>query len=509
MAASSGKNGKRAGAARSRAGSGSRRKSSTSSSGSADLRVNRAALLALSSALAQRANLAARLGKSFDDDRDLYEALGYPKTLQFDNLFARYKRQDVAARLVDIFPDYCWKQDPEISEQEGGEDITEFERQWVDLDDRLRFFHYFERVDRLARIGNYAVLFFGFGDGAPPSEPVDNAELKYLQVYSQRNAKVVEYERDESNERFGKPLFYQLTYKAGSVQIVTRVHWSRVLHVAENPLEVDEEGVPVLESVYNRLEDLARISGGSGEGYWRGGAFPGMKVSAKEGYSGEKQTDDDLLDELEEYLHGFKRYLALEGYDVDPLTPNVVDPRGHADLQLTLIATAKGIPKRVLMGTERGELASSQDETMWRDQVERRCRKHCEPNIIRPAIAICQRTGNLVEPPKGYGVLWPSISEPTDQEKAGVAKTRTEALKAYVTAPGAEQVIPETFFRRRVLQLTVDEENEIQEMLKTQDLEEGRQAEEDARAAASPPGAGSNDEESDEEDTGEDGATEE
>ena len=47
------------------------------------------------------------------------------------------------------------------------------------------------------------------------------------------------------------------------------VHWSRVIHIAENAGGTGVYGLPRLQSVYNRLEDLLKIMAGSGESAWR------------------------------------------------------------------------------------------------------------------------------------------------------------------------------------------------------------------------------------------------
>ena len=48
-----------------------------------------------------RMMLAAALGQSFEGERDLYTVLGYPKSLSFADYYAKYTRQDIAARIVE------------------------------------------------------------------------------------------------------------------------------------------------------------------------------------------------------------------------------------------------------------------------------------------------------------------------------------------------------------------------------------------------------------------------
>ena len=102
-------------------------------------------LMALS-ALTVRADIASRLGKSFGDDRDIYEALGYKKLLTYNDYVAKYKRQDIARAVVDKPVGVSWSKQPLITE--SAEKETDFEKGWVSLVKRLRVFHFLSRVDR-------------------------------------------------------------------------------------------------------------------------------------------------------------------------------------------------------------------------------------------------------------------------------------------------------------------------------------------------------------------------
>ena len=63
------------------------------------------------SALVNRSNLASRLGvMTYGGDRDLYQALGYPKTLTFtDNYLPQYIRNEVAKAIIDRPVRAAWR----------------------------------------------------------------------------------------------------------------------------------------------------------------------------------------------------------------------------------------------------------------------------------------------------------------------------------------------------------------------------------------------------------------
>jgi len=291
--------------------------------------------LTVLSALAVRASIAARLGKSFSGTRDIYEALGYKKQLDYADYVARYKRQDIARAAINKPVGASWRRRPRITESADKE--TDFERDWDALVKEKRIFHFLSRVDRLASIGSYAVLLLGFDDGGKFGTEVKSAKrLLYLTPYAQDNAVIDTYESDPTNERYGQPQYYNITMKvASSTTVKRKVHWSRVIHVAEDLLEDNVEGMPRLQAVFNRLQDLELIVGGSAEMFWRG-ALPGLGLSAQEGYTFGKQDFEQLQQELEKYMHDFQRYLRLQGVDLKELKPQVADPSNHVAVQIDL-----------------------------------------------------------------------------------------------------------------------------------------------------------------------------
>lgn len=425
--------------------------------------------LLLMSALNVRAGIAARLGKSYSDDRDLYTALGYPETPSFTDYQAKYYRQDIAGAIVDLPVRESWRKPPTLSE--GQEEETAFEKAWVKLVKDRKLFHYFSRIDRIASLGTYGVLFLGFDDQGEQNTEVTRArQLLYLMPYTQANATMATYEIDTKNERYGRPVEYDITRKSlgtgKAAGLSSKVHWSRVLHVAEDCLEDDVEGQPRLRPIFNRLYDLAKLAGGSAEMFWRG-AFPGYGFKLDEGHSLGDQDLSDLQDELEEYMHGLKRYIRLRGMSVEALAMQVADPSSHIEVQIDLICASRRIPKRILLGSERGELASTQDKVAWAAVIEARQKEHCEPMILRPLVDRLITLGVLPSPKEDYTVEWPDLLAPGDKEKAEVGKIRSESIKNYANAPGADMIVPPEMFYKKVLDLTDEEIKQIDEILDT------------------------------------------
>ncbi len=422
--------------------------------------------LAVLSAVSTRASIAATLGKSFANDaRDLYTALGYEKTPTFTDSLKRYIRQDIAKRIINLPIKACWRKKPKLTESQDKE--TAFERDWEALVKERRVWHYLSRVDRAASLGRFAVLLIGFDDGLELEQEVTSAgEVLYLMPYMEDAVTIPEWVSDSKSPRYGLPESYSITIasEGGATGSSTGVHWSRVLHVAEDMLSSNVYGTPALEAILNRLEDLDRIAGGSGEMFWRG-AFPGLALNVEKGASVGVQDEDALATEIDNYIHGMKRTLRLEGIIPEQLAPQVADPSNHVQVQIDLIAATRGIPKRILMGSERGELASTQDEVAFAEEMDARRTDHCEPVILRPFVDRLIDVGVLSPSQEEYVVEWPDMLVKSDKDLAEVGRTKAATLKEYVSAPGADMVVPPEVFLEEMLGFDRDMIEKIADML--------------------------------------------
>lgn len=439
----------------------------------------------LAASIVTRSELAYSLGQSYSGDRDIYKTLGYPTTVTPDNYHAKYERQDIAKRVIDMLPEDCWRDAPTITEE--GEKETQFERDVVAMVEKHAIWEKMLRLDKLARLGEYALLLCGFDDGKQSGEPVQtgNRKLLFLEPYGDIHASISEYEENVEDERYGKPKVYNLTTKFGAKQQVLRVHYSRVVHVSEGNMESSVLGVPALQAIYNRLLNVELIAGGSAEMFWRG-AFMGMAFIADKTATFGPQERSEFLEEIENYVHGLKRYMRLKGITPQPLAPQVSDPRGHMDVQLMLVCAATGTPKRKLIGSERGELASTQDDENWDDKVQGRQRNHCETKMVRPFFDLLAETGAVAPHSEdGYTVDWQDIRTPSDKDRAEVADLVAKAVKTYLDGSVDQSIPPEIFFAD-YLGMSHDKLDQIEMILKEREDEEERERREEGKGAMPP-----------------------
>jgi hypothetical protein len=432
------------------------------------------------------------LRRQLDPRRNIDQECGHPELLQVADFKQAFLRGDVAKRVVTLLPEESWSDTPDIYETEDEEE-TEFEKAWMELEDQLQVLSMLERVDTLSGIGRFGILLLGIGDGAtlnvpaPGINPVTGEagaggreqKLLFLRAFDESLIVVKELETNTSSPRFGHPTLYEITFEdmTGSPMSGKQlVHWTRVIHVVDNRMCSEIYGMPRMEVVFNRLLDVKKIGGGSGEMFWKGG-FPGISLESSPGVDETVEFDADATKtQLEAYMNGLQRYLATVGMSAKSLTTQVADPGPHLEVQLKLIAIAMGVPWRVFIGSEAAQLASEQDSRSWNRRLNRRRTKYLNPFVITPVIDRLIALGVLPEPEE-LCVDWPDLNTLGDKDKAEVAQKKSDALAKYVQS-GSDIVVPPFHYLTLVLGFTEDEARSIIEEI-TGDL-----ADEDGVAAA-------------------------
>ncbi len=432
--------------------------------------------------LVSRAQLAGQLGMQYSGDRELYTILGYKENLQYSDYWLQYDRQDIAAAIVDKPAEATWRGSIAIEENSDAEE-TQLERAWLDICKELRIKSKLVSLDKLTCIGRYGVLFMGLSDAINKetliTEPKGKPKLLYIKVFSEGQATIDKFETNPTNSRYGLPLLYNLTIQNnsnGSSEIF-RVHYSRVIHVVRNPLNDDVYGSSVLKKVFNRLMDLEKLTGGSAEMFWRG-ARPGYAGKLDEGYQLSADDEEELLKQLDEYEHNLRRILVNRGLSMESLTTQVSDPSSHVDIQIQMISAQTGIPKRILTGSERGELSSGQDSVQWKEIIQTRREEYAEHAILRPFIDRLMALGILPEAiEENYEIGWSDLFAVGDKERADIGRVRADALKQYASQPGAEYIIPPDAFFEFFLGLASNEIELINEMKEAAMLDESMEPE--------------------------------
>jgi len=408
-------------------------------------------LQSLSTVIA-RASLAYQLGLQYEGDRDLYEALGYETILTYTDYVAQFIRQDIARAIIERPVKVTWSGPLAIIESKEG-DETSLERDWIELERQLKLKPAFIRLDKLTGLGRYGVLLLGFDDVHSQNDYINEVSKKgkrkllYVRPLGESSATVYSWEQNVHNSRYGQPLLYDIILldPSGNISSTIKVHYSRVIHVVENTMESETEGSPRLEAVFNRLQDLEKLVGGSAEMFWRG-ARPGYSGEIDPNYQFGTAEEATLKDQIDEYEHNLRRMFVNKGVTLKALELQIADPKNHVDVQLQMISAVTGIPKRVLSGSERGELASTQDAAEWASFVKSRREEFAEPYILRPFVDRMIEYGVLPKPKEGYEVEWADLFALSKKDMVEIGRIRATALREYFVNPLTPEVIPPKAF---------------------------------------------------------------
>lgn len=483
----------------------------------------RQVVMALNSAIASRADLLSRVGP--DSRRDYFKEFGHPKNPSIKDYADLYDRCGIAARAVKVWPRECWQSNPMVYERERlsskRSSLTVFEQGLQALADGLGgtglfrsatasvLWQYLERLDIQCGIGPYGVLLFGTDDGLSLDTPaagivvngshplpkgetgpkpkkgdrypayslsinakeIKGRKLNYLRVFPARFAEITTFELNRASPRYMQPTEYLLTMMGnsdtsgdwGESEYTERVHWTRVLHVADNVESNEVYGTPRLQHSYNRHLDLTKTYGGSAEMFW----LSAVLTLVFNPQAGRKLNVPATRETIERFMNGLQRYLSFDGVDVNSISPGISDPRPVIESQLDAICIEKEVPKRIFTGSERGQLASDQDESNQNDRVHRRRNNFVTPAIVVPFVNRCITLGCLPAPTQYY-VEWPDITASSANEQADRLVKRTGAMGVFLDK-GLESLMTVRDYLVREMDYT---EEEAEEILKAKEEEE-------------------------------------
>lgn len=371
--------------------------------------------------LVERLRIGAAAGLTHEGARDVGKALGYKANLTATDFRARFRRGGIARRIVTAFPDATWRGYPELIEDETNPELTEFEAAWIELNKRLKVWPNLRKADILAGISRYAVLLIGAPGNAdtPLPERMKPEDVKFLRPLSEEDATIETYENDLQSARYAKPLVYAISRTdLNNPGRKTAVHYSRIHHISDGVLDEDIFGTPRMEASWNYLDDLQKVVGAGAEAFWKR-ADRGFQFKLDPDIDLTPDEKTEMAGQMDEFIHGLRRVLRTRGVDTQEFGSDVANFASNASAILELIAATAEIPQRILLGSERGELASTQDDDNWKDRVDDRRMQYAGPYCVRPLVDLFIKHG-VLPPVKDYDVRWP-VQEPSEDERADLA----------------------------------------------------------------------------------------
>ena len=381
----------------------------------------------------------------------------YPETITFDDYYRMYARNNVAARVIETFPDYSWSAVPFVSDAGGADSrfskaaTAALNRQYK-LQDGVRqsLLTSMKQLDVLGGIGGEALLVFGFGDGKSLSSPVEKrkgTEVEWIKLLHNGQFEVGKRNDDEKSKMFGDVVLYRSKSFSSNVDLNfashiapnVEIHATRCVHFKEsNGLSY---GTSRIQKCYNQLLDITKLSGASAEVYWLG-AFSGLSVETDPNATLSDPAFARMKEETQKYFDGLARSLIFEGATAKLLYPAIVSPKDHFDLQITMISIATGIPRRFLTGAEAAKLASQQDTLNWMERVTNRREMFVGPKVVSPVVQRLVDAGVIPDPKdETFVVAWPRVQSLALNERSDAARNMTAAWNSYF-ASGMAGVVP-------------------------------------------------------------------
>lgn len=443
-------------------------------------------------------------GQGFQGDRDLYKSVGWIENPSMSTYISYYERS-IGKAVVNKKPDYTWNGAIKLKVPDKDSKLPEA---WKKIEQEFGLTDIFNKADKLAGILQYSVIMLGLDDDNASKPQMDvvgkdsegnevnrNLKLNFVKVFRQDHATVEKIHGDVSSPLFGKPAIYSIdsinssttnqgltpgSQASGSsnstiispvgedgkpVTSNIKVSSTRVIHIAENLLEGDIYGTPRMEACLNNIQDVDKVHGGSAEMFWRG-AMPGWAFNIDA--DAEYDTDDiDAMDQqIDNMLLGLQRSLKLQGITPTSLAPQVSDPRPHSEVQWKSISAITNIPMRILIGSESGELASSEDADNWDSEIKSRRDTDCE-RWLRDFINKCMAFGILPQELE-YEIIWPPVNAQNEELRAKIALNLSLALKNYTTSINPEGIVPTLEFLTEIMgfseQLAKDIEKKLEQV---------------------------------------------
>lgn len=367
---------------------------------------------------------------------------GYSQHVSFDMLYAAYERGGAGHGAVHKLLDTCWLKLPRIKKPESDKK-SPWETKTRKTLRAIRAWSKLKDLDRRNLVGRYSAIIYRVADSKALSEPLQRATklVDLIPVYEDQ-LKVTTWHTDSAAENYGMPAMFQYrkisppgTETQGRPEEWADVHPSRVQILAEGSTGDFFEGVPLLRAGFNRLVDLDKISGGSGESYLKNSARTivfkydtGAAPQAIPGPDGKELPS--VREAHEEQARALNRStdaaIVMQGGDATTLQTSISDPTGPWTVAANEFAASVRIPFTILFGQQTGRLASDEDKEDFANRCASRQEMELTP-MLEEFITRMQAAG-IIEAGE-FEVEWPPVNAPTEKDKAELLGKMTAAMQ--------------------------------------------------------------------------------
>jgi len=364
-----------------------------------------------------------------------YQDFGFPEAVQFAQFFHAYTRNGLARAGVDKTVAKTWEDNPWLLEKErdGSQgqtsDETPLEREIRRRFDDLRLWQHLAEADRRGLVGAYGGVILRFADDQPFEQPVTRVPggldglVEVIPAW-QGQLTVSSWVEDQRAPDYGRPAMFQFNESAvGNPQGQVRsfnVHPDRVLVWSRDGTV---HGRSFLEPGFNDLLTMEKIVGAGGEGFWKNAkSAPILEIDKEASLEqmaknmGRKPDEvrEVMEEQVAEWQRGFDQLLMLQGMQAKTLGVTLPSPEHFFAIALQSFAASVQCPLKILIGSQTGERASTEDAEEWAKVNMARRRGIAVPNI-REMVARFVRFGIL--PERDWFVDWADLTESSMADK--------------------------------------------------------------------------------------------
>lgn len=387
-----------------------------------------------------------------DTKRDVWEAVGYPKQIDFDKHWSMANRQGVAKAGIHRIVNKCWQDSPTISdgEYEEGRQMTPFERDVEELINKHRLFQRLKGLDWRNRIGRYSGIIPIVKERSQnsPDKPISMlggvaSIIKLVPVFESQIEASEDKIRDFNSVNFGNPEYFNFRDDVpgdrnpnNSPQV--ELHPSRLFVFAEGADDGSIYGVPANEAGFNSLLDMEKSRGSGAEGLYKN-AKQRTVYNVKDGQTAQQfnnpakqkngKTAREQLDEtVDDFDSGNSASVMLYGMEASTLQATIADPTHPWTIALNDYCASIECPATILIGQQTGRLASDEDQKDWALTAQSRCNNVLTP-MITDFLSYLIDIGAIAKPTREIVVTWPDFIEPAPSEKLDTANKMADINK--------------------------------------------------------------------------------
>lgn len=378
-----------------------------------------------------------------------YADFGWPTNVGFAHVYAMYHRNGLARAAVDKTILKTWQDDPEIWESAKPAE-SELEAEIRQRFDDLQIWQAMAEADRRAMVGGYAGAILRLADDMPFQAPVDRVRgglaglAEVIPAWGGDGAQleVAEWNTDQASPDYGKPRMFRFNEAAVGQNLNQvrqfMVHPDRVLIWSRDGTVHNRSD---LEPGYNDLLDAEKVKGAGGEGFYKA-ARGNPVLEADKDLDTRKMAEamgvqpaelaDAMNAQVEDFQRGFDRLLMVQGMTAKTLQIALPTGDTYFNAAVNSFAASVLMPVKILLGSQTGERASTEDAAEWAQVNNARRIKRNIPRI-REFIRRMERFGVL--PERDWVVNWTDLTEASRDAKIDRAAKMAEINAKQVNDP--------------------------------------------------------------------------